>query len=208
METVSKNTDSQPDEPNKDDEPKRKRGRPRTQQRNWLEETGIYTREFSGRNAMNRAYANLFWLMAEKHLTTEEQTALVGVPIDKMNTYPKGSITAASEMGRYMASCAYAEELQQVLHNAVDARRDGHPWSTIKRYYRSERVSAVRKGSTDQLLFQLLTVVEKYQQEHMFFKDNDALQSIQETFDAITHKEYLLQKARQKKAFEEAENTA
>lgn len=186
METVSKNTDSQPNEPNKDDTPKPKRGRPRTRQRQLIEmmpEAGHGSA--SQRNRMNEKYALTFW----GHVvdaTEEEQLALLGCRWNQCTYhFPKGSVTAATEIGRYMEWCCESKDnermiFQQVLH----MRQEGLEWKHIKGWYRERRLGK-RRGNYRALTSILTRAIDDYKRQFAGTDYHMMVEALDHTMEAV-----------------------
>ena len=166
METVSKNTDAtepQTDETISETVSKKKRGRPQTVQRQLIEiMPAAAFGSGSQRNRMNEQYALTFWGHVAK-APEEEQIAVLGKRWNQcIHHFPKGSVTAATEIGRYMEWCCETKDNESVVYQqVVTARREGYAWTHIKAWYRQRRLG-VKEGNAVSLTLELCRTIDSY----------------------------------------------
>ena len=190
METVSKNTDA--NEPQTDDTisetvSKKKRGRPRTVQRQLVDlKSDSAFGSGSQRNRMNEQYATKFWHFV-MDAPEEEQIAVLGKRWNQcIHHFPKGSVTAATEIGRYMEwCCATKDNERTVYQQVVTARREGHAWTHIKGWYRQRRLGK-KEGNAISLTLELCRTIDDYKRRFPCTTQQMMESAIQTAFDAVS----------------------
>jgi len=103
---------------------------------------------------------------AVRLLTADEQQTLFGCTQDELRTgaksFPRGWDSAANEIGRFLVAVGGEDETERgYLLVAVNARRDGVSWRSIRSHFRSLRLGD-RCGNALSLLSELARTVDGY----------------------------------------------
>jgi hypothetical protein len=149
---------------------KRKRGRPRSWVRTFADELRrsnlIPEGCGSERSRMNVAYRAAANGPAMRLLSADERAVLLGASDDELRrgtkTFPRGWDSLAVEVGRLLSSLGADDETERgYLLVAVNARRDGASWRTIRSHFRALRLGK-RAGNAVSLLQELARTIDSY----------------------------------------------
>jgi len=115
---------------------------------------------------MNVAYRAAAYGPAMRLLSAEERAVLLGGSDDELRrgtkTFPRGWDSVAVEIGRLLSSLGADNETERgYLLVAVNARRDGASWRTIRSHFRAIRLGE-RAGNAVSLLQELARTIDSY----------------------------------------------
>jgi len=142
---------------------KRKRGRPKGYERQFMDALPSYLRPEGG----TRTKTDWAFMMPVQgplqKADTDTQRAILGCTADELkagtHSWPRGFKTAAVEAGRYLK--ATGADAGTVLRVIADARKAGTPWADIAAHYRRLRLGD-RKGNAWTLTKALARTLDEY----------------------------------------------
>lgn len=174
---------------------KRGRGRPRSWRRHFaddLRRRGLLPADCRcERSQMNNAYRLAATGPALRLLTAEERTILFDATDDEMQRsgmFPRGWDSTALELGRLLHGIdADADAARGYLLIAVNARRNGVSWQTIRSHFRSLRLGD-RQGNALSLLSELSRTIDGYRSRFPATTDQMITGAVRSLFEIVSER--------------------
>ncbi len=173
---------------------KRKRGRPRSWVRTFADELRrsnlIPEGCGSERSRMNVAYRAAANGPAMRLLSADERTVLLGASDDELRrgtkTFPRGWESVAVEIGRLLSSLGADDETERgYLLVAVNARRDGASWRTIRSHFRALRLGK-RQGNAISLTTELARTIDGYRSRFPAMTDTMVAGAVESLLEVLS----------------------
>ncbi len=175
---------------------KRKRGRPRSWVRTFADELRrsnlIPEGCGSERSRMNVAYRAAANGPAMRLLSADERTVLLGASDDELRrgtkTFPRGWESVAVEIGRLLSSLGAEDETERgYLLVAVNARRDGASWRTIRSHFRALRLGK-RQGNAMALTTELARTIDGYRSRFPATTDQQMIGAVESLLEVLSER--------------------
>jgi hypothetical protein len=141
---------------------------------------------------MNVAYRAAANGPAMRLLSADERTVLLGASDDELRrgtkTFPRGWESVAVEIGRLLSSLGADDETERgYLLVAVNARRDGASWRTIRSHFRALRLGK-RQGNAMALTTELARTIDGYRSRFPATTDQQMIGAVESLLEVLSER--------------------
>jgi hypothetical protein len=172
---------------------KPRRGRPQSWVRDFAEELrqrGLLPDNCGyERSRVHYAYRMVATSRAMRLLSADERAVLFGPTDEAMQrreAFPRGWDSAAVEIGRLLSAIDQDDDtVRGYLLVAVNARRTGDSWRTIRSHFRSLRLGE-RQGNAVSLLMELARAIDGYRSRFPATTDRMTLAAVRSLVEVIS----------------------